>query len=98
MINAARSTHSVWARYVPMEVEEADQIVTQFNAGSLDPDMIGTMALVNEARRVQVDAYMWGTVKHHPRRRVIRRLILAEIVLLLSTIVGLSLPFLAAIH
>jgi hypothetical protein len=41
---------------------------------------------------------MWGTVKHHPRRRVIRRFVLAEIVLILSTIVGLSLPFLAAIH
>ncbi|MFP3466899.1 hypothetical protein [Leifsonia sp. SIMBA_070] len=43
-----------------MTVAEASRIVRQFENGTLDPELPGTIDLVNEAHRVRLHQYMWG--------------------------------------
>ena len=81
------------ARTIPMELDEANRIATQFQEGSLDASLPGTMALVNEARRVQVYAQLWGTVRQDPGRRRRQYAIMAGWGLVLIALIGFALPF-----
>ncbi len=76
-----------------MTVEEAARIIQQFDAGTLDTDLPGTMELVYEARRVSVAASMWGTEDGHPRTALRRQLVIACCAVATITCVGLTLVF-----
>jgi len=76
-----------------MTVAEATRIVQQFEAGALDPELPGTMELVNEARRVGVVAAMWGTADGRPQRGRARRLVIVCCAIAALTCTGLTLVF-----
>jgi hypothetical protein len=79
-----------------MTVEEAKLIEEQVASGAIDPQLPGTMDVVNEAHRTGVNAYMWGSAGGSPQRRGKRRLIAATCGIVALTIAGLVLSFLAA--
>lgn len=76
-----------------MTVAEAALIVHQFEEGALDPDLPGTMELVDEARRVGVAASLWGAEDGRPHTARRRRLLMACCAIATITCVGLTLVF-----
>ena len=79
-----------------MTVGEAERIEQQIEAGAIDPELPGTMDVVNEARRTRLQAYMWGSQDGKPLRRRKRVLIASTCGVALLTITGLILSFVAA--
>ena len=67
--HAGMRLHSL--RTDPMTLEEAHRIQANFDRGVLDPDLPGTMELVNEAHRRSVTAQLWGN-QRPPSARVSR--------------------------
>ncbi len=82
--------------YMQMTVEEANQITRNYQAGALDPRIPGTMEVVYEAHRVQVNAYMWGAMAGRPQTQRRRRLVLACCAIAAATSTGLTMVFLAS--
>jgi hypothetical protein len=84
------------AHRVPMTVDEANRIEEQVERGVIDPNIPGTMSVVNEAHRTGVRAYMWGSAAGTPARSRKRTLIAATCGVAALTIAGLVLSFLAS--
>lgn len=76
-----------------MTLEEAQLILVQSEAGTLDLSLPGSLALVNQARRVETESYVWGSTRSDPDRRTIRRAVVLGCLVLIATMVGLFLPF-----
>ena len=91
-----RRTRFRASSHVSMTVEEAKLIEEQVASGAIDPQLPGTMDVVNEAHRTGVNAYIWGSAGGTPQRKGKRRLIAATCGIVALTIAGLVLSFLAA--
>jgi hypothetical protein len=91
-----RRREFVAAHRVPMTVDEANRIEAQVERGAIDPNLPGTMEIVNEARRTRLHAYMWGSAGGAPLRSRKRALIAITAAVAALTIAGLILSFVAA--
>lgn len=77
-----------------MTLEEATRIEAQVESGALDLSLPGTQALVDEARRVRVTAYMWGTTRGESGRRRLHTGVALGVGMVLATVAGFCVPFL----
>lgn len=75
-----------------MSLDEAERIQANFDRGALDPDLPGTMELVNEARRRSVTAQLWGTESRRPSRTA-RRFVAICCAIVAVTMFALALSF-----
>ncbi|RFA13572.1 hypothetical protein B7R22_13005 [Subtercola boreus] len=79
-----------------MTLEEATRIEAQVASGSLDLSLPGTQQLVDEAHRVHVSAYMWGTTRGESGRKRLHTGIAVGIGMVVVTVGGFCVPFLEA--
>ncbi|TIH39298.1 MULTISPECIES: hypothetical protein [Subtercola] len=79
-----------------MTLSEAKRIEAHFANGTLDPDLPGTREIVNEAHRVHVNAMLWGSTRAEPHRRRVRGGIALGIGMVVATVGGFCVPFLAS--
>lgn len=91
-INKDASPCGPLVKPLAMEFDEANRISAQFEAGRLNPELPGTMDLVNEARRVQVQNRLSGTTGLNRRQRTSRRYVLAACCLTIVITLVLALP------
>jgi hypothetical protein len=83
------------ARTAEMTLEEACRISRQSDRGALDLDLPGTSALINEARRIEVHAHIWGTARHDAHRKHLRRAVAVGCGCVVLAISGFALSFLS---
>ncbi|PPF78794.1 hypothetical protein C5B96_14110 [Subtercola sp. Z020] len=79
-----------------MTLEEATRIEAQAESGALDFSLPGTQELVDEARRVHVTAYMWGTTRGESGRKRLHTGVALGIGMVVATVAGFCVPFLEA--
>ncbi|WP_172582818.1 hypothetical protein [Subtercola boreus] len=79
-----------------MTLDEATRIEAQAASGALDLTLPGTQALVDEARRVHVTAYMWGTTRGESGRRRLHTGVALGVGMVVATVAGFCVPFLEA--
>lgn len=77
-------------RRTPMTLEEALRIEQQLARGRLDLSLPGTQELIDEARRVHLNAELWGESRGDQKRRQLRVVLWAGAGLVLLYIVGLA--------
>ena len=76
-----------------MTAEEAAEITRHYDSGRLDRNLPGTREIVDQARRAELQQYMWGTAGHTSGRRMVRRVIAIGCGCVAATIGGLTLVF-----
>lgn len=79
-----------------MTLEEASRIQQNYDSGVLDPQLPGTMELIYEARRVRLNAYMWGATTGRGNSLHRRKLLVACSSIAVLSISGLAFVFLAS--
>lgn len=79
-----------------MTLEEAKRIEEQAARGALDLSIPGTQEILDEARRVHVTAYMWGTTRGESGRRRLHTGVALGIGMVAATVAGFCVPFLEA--
>ena len=77
-------------RRTPMTLDEALRIEQQLARGTLDMSLPGTQELVDEARRVHLNAELWGENRGDQKRRQLRIVLWAGAGLLALYILGLT--------
>lgn len=82
-------------RAAEMTLEEASRISRQSDRGALDLDLPGTSQLINEARRIEVDAHVWGAARHDAHRKHVRRAVAVGCGCVILAISGFALSFIS---
>lgn len=91
-MNKDASPRGPLVKPLAMELDEANRISAHFEAGRLDPELPGTMELVNEARRIQVQNHLSGRTGLNRGQRNSRRYVLAACSLTIAIVLALALP------